>query len=656
MPLRDIKLDDRSFQEIVNEAKKLIPKYSPEWTDHNLSDPGVTLIELFAWMTELMLFRLNRVPDKTYVRFMDLLGIELKEAVAATTKLTFRLSAPQAGPVTIALGTQVSTVRTNEQEAIGFTTDDQLVIHPPVLEQFLFSSDDVTYVDYMDRLSIRDEYFDAFQEPPLPGDAIYMGFGQDLSSHLLELNLTCLVEGIGVDPENPPLSWEAWCGDVRGWVPASVILDETGGLNESGRVQLDLPADIRERALAQRTAHWLRLRVVQPGSRQPMYSQSPRINSIQAMSVGGSVGATHSAPIQYELLGNVTGTPGETFELQHTPILPRREDECLEIESEDGWTRWHEVETFAASGPTDLHYRLDGVTGELLFGPVIRDMHGDEHAYGAQPPRGASLRMRRYRQGGGLEGNVGAGTLTVIRSSIPFVSSVVNRLPATGGLDAESLDAAKLRVPEALASQERAVTARDYEFLAKESSRRVARARSIVVRGSASTSSVPPGTVELLIVPTLPDDTPRTLDFLQPPPDLLEEVRSYLDERRLLGTQLAVDGPAYVGVTVEASIIVRAGLNRENVRLEAERRITRYLDPLLGGTDGRGWPFGRHLYLSEVQSVLQAVPGVEYAQDVTIYQVDLQTNQARAAGQRITLADDVLLLSIDHRVTATSGE
>ncbi len=656
MPLRDPKLDDRSFQEIVNEAKKLIPKYSPEWTDHNLSDPGVTLIELFAWMTELMLFRLNRVPDKTYIRFMDLLGIELKEAVAATTKLTFRLSAPQAGPVTIARGTQVSTVRTNEQEAIGFTTDDQLVVMPPVLEQFLFSSDDVTYVDYMDRLGIRDEYFDAFQEPPLPGDALYLGFGQDLSAHLLELSITCLVEGIGVDPENPPLSWEAWCGEVRGWVPASVVLDQTGGLNQSGLVQLDLPAGIRERALAQRTAYWLRLRVVQPGSRQPMYSQSPRINSIEPVSIGGSVDATHSAPIQFELLGNITGTPGETFELQHTPILPRHDDEFLEIETDEGWTRWHEVETFAASGPTDLDYRLDGVTGEILFGPVIRDTNGDERAYGAQPPRGASLRMRRYRQGGGLEGNVGAGTLTIIRSSIPFVSSVVNRLPATGGLDAESLDAAKLRVPEALASQERAVTARDYEFLAKESSRRVARARSIVVRGSAATSSVPAGTVELLIVPTLPDDTPRTLDFLQPPPDLLEEVRSYLDDRRLLGTQLAVDGPAYVGVTVEASVTVRAGLNRENVRLEAERRITRYLDPLLGGTDGRGWPFGRHLYLSEVQSVLQAVPGVEYAQDVTIYQVDLQTNQARAAGQRITLADDVLLLSIDHRVTATSGE
>ncbi|MEZ4492816.1 MAG: putative baseplate assembly protein [Dehalococcoidia bacterium] len=655
MPLRDPKLDDRSFQEIVNETKKLIPKYTPEWTDHNLSDPGVTLIELFAWMTELMLFRLNRVPDKTYIRFMDLLGIELKEAVPARTMLTFRLSAPQTGPVRIARGTEVATIRTNEQEAIGFTTDEGLVITPPTLEQFLFSADDVTYVDYMDRLGIRDEYFDAFQEPPLPGDALHLGFGEDLSSHMLELRLTCLVEGIGVDPDNPPLSWEAWCGEVRGWVAASVVLDETGGLNESGRVHLDLPPGLQQRTIARRTAYWVRLRVVQPGSRQPMYSQSPRINTIDVASIGGSVAATHSDLVQFELLGSVSGAPGETFELQHTPILARLPDEYLEIETEDGWTKWSEVATFAASEESDLHYRLDGVTGELSFGPVIRDMHGDERAYGAQPPRGASLRMRRYRQGGGLVGNVGAGTLSVIKSAIPFVSSVTNRLPATGGLDAESLDAAKLRVPEALASQERAVTARDYEYLAKEASRRVARARCIAVRGSAATSSVPPGTVELLIVPTLPADTPRTLDFLQPPPDLLEEVRSYLDERRLLGTQLAVDGPAYVGVTVEASIVVRAGLNRENVRLDAEQRITRYLDPLLGGTEGRGWPFGRHLYLSEVQSVLQAVPGVEYAQDVTIYQVDLQTNQARAAGQRITLADDVLLLSIDHRVSATSG-
>ena len=90
-------LDDRRFQDILDEARRLIPRYCPEWTDHNLSDPGITLLELFAWMTDLLLYRLNRVPDKNYIKFMDLLGIRLQPARAATTDLTFRLSAPRRG-------------------------------------------------------------------------------------------------------------------------------------------------------------------------------------------------------------------------------------------------------------------------------------------------------------------------------------------------------------------------------------------------------------------------------------------------------------------------------------------------------------------------------------------------------------------------------
>jgi hypothetical protein len=78
MPLRQPKLDDRTFQDLDNEAKRLIPRYTPEWTDHNLSDPGVTLIELFAWMVDILLYRIIRVPEKNYIRFRDLLGIRLK--------------------------------------------------------------------------------------------------------------------------------------------------------------------------------------------------------------------------------------------------------------------------------------------------------------------------------------------------------------------------------------------------------------------------------------------------------------------------------------------------------------------------------------------------------------------------------------------------
>ena len=83
MTLPVTNLDDRSFQDIVDEAKRLIPKYCPEWTNHNLSDPGVALIELFAWMTEMTLFRLNQVPDVFYTRMLNLLGFEPFPATAA---------------------------------------------------------------------------------------------------------------------------------------------------------------------------------------------------------------------------------------------------------------------------------------------------------------------------------------------------------------------------------------------------------------------------------------------------------------------------------------------------------------------------------------------------------------------------------------------
>ncbi len=92
MALPRPKLDDRQFQDIVDEAKKRIPHYSKEWTDHNVSDPGITLIELFAWMTDILLYRLNQVPDLHKVAFMEMLGISLQQPVSARAPVTFWLS------------------------------------------------------------------------------------------------------------------------------------------------------------------------------------------------------------------------------------------------------------------------------------------------------------------------------------------------------------------------------------------------------------------------------------------------------------------------------------------------------------------------------------------------------------------------------------
>src|SRR5512138_3845097 len=94
-------LDDRQFQDIVDEAKRRIPLLCPEWTDHNVSDPGVTLIELFAWMTEMILYRINRVPERNYLKFLELIGVRLLPPRPAQVDVTFRLSAPQPETVVI---------------------------------------------------------------------------------------------------------------------------------------------------------------------------------------------------------------------------------------------------------------------------------------------------------------------------------------------------------------------------------------------------------------------------------------------------------------------------------------------------------------------------------------------------------------------------
>ena len=85
------KLDDRSFNDIVEEAISMIPRYAPEWTNHNAADPGITLIELAAWMTDLLIYRLNQVPDKNYVAFLNLLGIKLRAPRAAKALTRFSL-------------------------------------------------------------------------------------------------------------------------------------------------------------------------------------------------------------------------------------------------------------------------------------------------------------------------------------------------------------------------------------------------------------------------------------------------------------------------------------------------------------------------------------------------------------------------------------
>src|SRR5262245_25451121 len=142
MPLPEPILDDLRFQrDLVDEARQRIIRYCPEWTDYNLSDPGITLIELFAWMTEMIVYRLNRVPEKNYIKFMELLGVQLQPAHSARTEVTFRLVAPfpiaadDDSSAIVPKGTEVATRPSDEEPEIIFTTDERLLVVGPKLTQ-----------------------------------------------------------------------------------------------------------------------------------------------------------------------------------------------------------------------------------------------------------------------------------------------------------------------------------------------------------------------------------------------------------------------------------------------------------------------------------------------------------------------------------------
>jgi hypothetical protein len=88
LPLEN--LDDKTFKQLVEEARKRIPLYAPGWTDHNLHDPGITLLELFAWLTEMQLYRLNRVTEKSEQTFFKLIGATGKEKARKDLKTVTR--------------------------------------------------------------------------------------------------------------------------------------------------------------------------------------------------------------------------------------------------------------------------------------------------------------------------------------------------------------------------------------------------------------------------------------------------------------------------------------------------------------------------------------------------------------------------------------
>jgi predicted phage baseplate assembly protein len=252
--------------------------------------------------------------------------------------------------------------------------------------------------------------------------------------------------------------------------------------------------------------------------------------------------------------------------------------------------------------------------------------------HGRIPRDGAQIVVTGYRHGGGSRGNVGANTLTVMRSAVPYVRGVTNLAPAAGGVDAESIAEAKIRGPLSLRTGERAVTVGDYERIAREASAEIARARCLP-------SPQGNGAVRVLVVPRVRGDAGQhNLDDFAISNELMATVTQHLNEHRLVGTTMEVSTPYYQGVSVAALVHAGQGRPVDLVRQRAIDAITRFVNPLTGGFEGNGWPFDADLNAAVITQLLESVEGLERVEEALLFQYDLRQ------GHRIGIGRDIIRL------------
>jgi predicted phage baseplate assembly protein len=615
MPLEQYlpSIDNRRFDDILAEVRTRIPRYTPEWTDFNDSDPGQTLAQLFAWMCDLLLYRLGLVPELNYLKFLQLIGIELAPAQPATAEITFPVKTTASDPyIIVPAGTPVAADSPGDPLPIIFETERALFALRARLAAVQVM-DGYSFLDVTVANTAADSGFEPFGPAASEGSALMLGFDFDDPFPEGELNLAFFA----VEASSPTevldcalpaaatlttsrVSWEYWNG--ADWRSLSLLKDETQAFLRSGHVYLKTPPAGK---MAKTTAgsvaaslYWIRARLLR--------SAFDRIPTLLAVRTN-TTRATQAETVRDEVLGGSTGEPNQVFALLHSPVLLNSLE--IDIDEGTGFERWTRVDDFFSSGKQDHHYVLNPTTGEVRFG---------DGTFGAIPVANvddptANVVARVYRFGGGKRGNVAAKAIKTPQVSIAGLADdqVQNLLPAVNGRDEQSLDDAKRRASALLRSNCRAVTAEDFEEKARQAAN-VRRAKALPLYHPRFPGTNIPGVVTVIVVPD--NDQPNPM----PSEGTIRGVCAYLNSRRLLTTEVYVIPPKYVLVEIHVELITSPLADLAEVKQTVEQSLIDYFHPLRGGDDGLGWPFGGDIFFSKVYQRVLSVAGVDRVEKLLI--------------------------------------
>lgn len=640
MPLTSPPIDGRNYQALVDELVARIPAHTPEWTNHNASDPGITLLQLFAHITESLLYRTNLIPDRNRAKFLNLLGLRLNAARDARGVAAF---ANERGPIeslVIPAGAELfagempfrttgsldvlplearcyvrrpltkPSQELSDYYALLYASYDRPVpqtlnlyetVEVPGGENVDFAGtvDNSLWIALLGRADDRREAkgTDGWDDlrSKLAGRTLSVGFvpdeqtdrlavtpvaGNKSSESLLHFELPNVTPELPFDSNGQP-------------TPGYLRLTPRGDfdpLSQAGVVELTLPKDSP-------IDTWRALDPLEAGVGDlPPSVDAPevagrivtwlRIRSGSSTAIRLRWVGINAAEIRQRLLipaerlADGDGTPDQVRRLRHSPVLAGSV-ELVSVENEAA-RQWSEIDDIRAAAPEAKRLRAADV------GDPVDVFECDEEAgtvrfgdgFTGRRPRDGEALYASYAYTEGAEGNVGAGA---IRGGplLPSGVTATNPVATWGGADPESIASGEKQIARFISHRDRLVTAEDFRAIAWRTPG-VAIGRIEVI--PAAHPDLPPveagsapGAVTVMAIPAADPAHPDAPRSGRP---FLNALCTYLEPRRLVTTELVVTGADYVGIWISVGIEIAGNRGTAETVEAVTLRLKAFLSPL----------------------------------------------------------------------------
>jgi len=595
-------LSKQDFFEIVENARYKIHNYHPEWTDENYHDPGITMLELLAWLFDMQRYYLDRVTDKNYRRFFDLLGFASPDSALAKTLLKLQphetLYMPKgfsfkAGDVVFETERDVL-IQNTEVKAIIREEDG----HPTSLKHVLGNTVSVF----------------PFGEEPKAGTCFYIGLTDPLVKDkayelYFKIANATFYEGIGIEASKHQMKWSYLKNDLQ-WDDVDIVRDVTHGMIRSGHVRMKIEEEMGLKGLfsENQSLYWIKIDFLKKGVHPSPEIEDIILNTVAVVNRERLIdykpfemnkekeykmacdGLYHMSQVvlqkqtEYgswidltedvysidlidddsvlkmsfiqevtgpyrlifckdtfmDIIGSGNGLPHQTIEFD----LEKAVEESLHIqvgrEMSDGTTEWDDYL------PTKDFVSSNAEACHFVANRRDSSLHFGTHESGNAPYKGfGNIRLIRFYESHFSKGNVRKGEINKPILSDKRIGDISNSEPAIGGIEPTTVEELKKQIVDEHRMVTRAVTLKDYEILTDN----LPSVEFHKVKAIANLTDQ--NQVSVVIIPKTGEATP------QPEYSFLSKVRDYLEPTRIIGTSLEVIMPNYIWLDVYMKINVR---------------------------------------------------------------------------------------------------